>query len=114
MIPSHLIARTPFPVVNNLPSLSDPFIHYRFYSEPLQHPLRKSRSTHLATGIESQTHGLLQSSFIMFFSMARLSLMAATLFLPIYVRAVVFSVDSFEGIAVGKPINLTWLGDKNV
>ena len=50
----------------------------------------------------------------MFFSMARLSLMAATLCLPIYAQAVAFSVDSFEGIAVGKPMTLTWWGDKNV
>lgn len=46
--------------------------------------------------------------------MARLSLMAATLLLPISVQAVAFSVDSFEGIAVGKPMNLSWWGDKNV
>ncbi|KAL9064970.1 MAG: hypothetical protein Q9161_008519 [Pseudevernia consocians] len=39
--------------------------------------------------------------------------MAATLLLPIYVQAVAFSVDTFEGIAVGKPMNLSWWGDKN-
>lgn len=48
----------------------------------------------------------------MFVSMTRLSLMVAALLLPIYVQAVAFSVDSFEGIAVGKPFNLTWWGDK--
>lgn len=50
----------------------------------------------------------------MFVSMTRLSLMVAALLLPIYVQAVAFSVDSFEGIAVGKPFNLTWWGDKTV
>ncbi|CAF9917109.1 MAG: hypothetical protein ALECFALPRED_011042 [Alectoria fallacina] len=48
----------------------------------------------------------------MFSSMARLSVLAATLLLPIYVHAVAFSVNSFEGIAVGQPFNLSWLGDK--
>ena len=47
-------------------------------------------------------------------SMAHLSLMAAALLLPIYVQAVAFSVDSFEGIAVGKPMKLSWWGDKTV
>lgn len=50
----------------------------------------------------------------MFFSMARLSLTVAALLLPIYVQAVAFSVDSFNDIAVGKPKDLTWLGDKTV
>ena len=50
----------------------------------------------------------------MFSSMVRLALAAAALLLPIYVQAVAFSVDSFEGIAVGKPMNLTWWGDKTV
>ncbi|KAF6224795.1 hypothetical protein HO133_009989 [Letharia lupina] len=48
----------------------------------------------------------------MFFSMVRLSLMAAGFLLPIHVQAVAFSVDSFEGIAVGKPKSLSWWGDK--
>ncbi|KAF6240923.1 hypothetical protein HO173_000715 [Letharia columbiana] len=48
----------------------------------------------------------------MFFSMVRLSLMAAGFLLPIHVQAVAFSVDSFEGIAVGKPMSLSWWGDK--
>ena len=50
----------------------------------------------------------------MLFSIARLSVMAATILLPIYVQAVAFSVDSFEGIAVGKPMTLSWWGDKTV
>lgn len=50
----------------------------------------------------------------MFFSMVRLSLMAAGFLLPIHVQAVAFSVDSFEGIAVGKPKSLSWWGDKTV
>ena len=49
----------------------------------------------------------------MFVSMARLSLMAALL-LPLYVQAVKFVVDSFEGIAVGQPFILTWWGDNSV
>lgn len=50
----------------------------------------------------------------MFFTMTRLYLTAVALLLPIYVQAVAFSVDSFDGIAVGKPMNLTWWGDKTV
>ena len=50
----------------------------------------------------------------MFFSMARLSLTAAALVLPIYVQAVAFTVDSFKDIAVGQAKNLTWSGDGNV
>ena len=50
----------------------------------------------------------------MFFSMARLTLTAAALLLPICVQAVAFTDDSFDGIAVGKPMNLTWSGDKTV
>ena len=47
-------------------------------------------------------------------STTRLSVVAASLLLPILVQAVAFSVDSFEGIAVGEPVNLTWWGDKTV
>lgn len=50
----------------------------------------------------------------MFLSMARLSLMAAAVLLPLYVQAVKFVVDSFEGIAVGQPFILTWWGDNSV
>lgn len=50
----------------------------------------------------------------MFFSMARLSLTAAALVLPIHVQAVAFTVDSFKGIAVGEAKNLTWSGDGTV
>ncbi|CAF9938492.1 hypothetical protein IMSHALPRED_000818 [Imshaugia aleurites] len=49
----------------------------------------------------------------MFLSMARLSLMAAAVLLPLYVQAVKFVVDSFEGIAVGQPFILTWWGDNS-
>ncbi|KAM0801669.1 hypothetical protein BDR22DRAFT_155023 [Usnea florida] len=48
----------------------------------------------------------------MLWSLTHLSMLAAGLLLAMHVQAVAFSVDSFEGIAVGKPINLTWWGDK--
>ena len=50
----------------------------------------------------------------MLWSVTRLSMLAAGLLLARHVQAVAFNVDSFEGIAVGKPINLTWQGDKTV
>ena len=50
----------------------------------------------------------------MLWSVTRLSMLAAGLLLAMHVQAVAFSVDSFEGIAVGRPINLTWWGDKTV
>lgn len=117
--PFHLIIRTPVSTVNNIPFVSHhSFIHYPFDSIPLQYPLRKSWSTHLAGGIDrANPLAFLQSfshSFMALLSMARLSVMTAALFLPILIQAVAFSVDSFEGIATGKPFDLTWWGDKNV
>ena len=50
----------------------------------------------------------------MLWSLTRLSMLVAGLLLAMHVQAVAFSVDSFEGIAVGKPITLTWWGDKTV
>ena len=50
----------------------------------------------------------------MFWSLTRLFILAAGLLLAMHAQAVAFSVDSFEGIAVGKPITLTWWGDKTV
>ena len=50
----------------------------------------------------------------MLWSLTRLSMLSAGLLLAMHVQAVAFNIDSFEGIAVGKPINLTWWGDKTV
>ena len=50
----------------------------------------------------------------MIFSMARLSLTAAAILLPICVQAVAFTDDTFDGIAVGQSKELTWSGDDNV
>ena len=50
----------------------------------------------------------------MLWSLTRLYILAVGLLLATHVQAVAFSVDSFEGIAVGKPITLTWWGDKTV
>ena len=59
------------------------------------------------------THSLIRS-LIMFFPIARLSIVASTLLLPIYVQAVAFTVNSFKGIAVDQPFNLTWSGENTV
>ena len=62
----------------------------------------------------SSSQQSLSRSFVEFVSMARFLVLVAAFLLPIYVHAVAFSVDSFEGIAVGKPMNLSWWGDKTV
>ena len=81
--------------------------------------LYETLNSHLSQliSLDPKTHGLSErtsNSFTMFFAMTRLCLITAALLLPIYVQAVAFTVDSFNGIAVGKPMNLTWSGDKTV
>ena len=50
----------------------------------------------------------------MIFSMARLSLTAVAMLLPICVQAVAFTDDTFDGIAVGQSKELTWSGGDDV
>ena len=50
----------------------------------------------------------------MIFSVTRLSLTAAAILLPIFVQAVAFTDNDFDGIAVGQSKDLTWSGDNNV
>lgn len=79
------------------------------FTEVLIHALQTASIEPIVTNSYSLSHSL-----TMFFSMARLSLTAAALVLPIYVQAVAFTVDSFKDIAVGKAKNLTWSGDGHV
>ena len=117
MYPFHLTIRTPVPIFNTLPLL----LHHSFVTSftayhcsiLYESPDRLISQVASIEPNRTACHGPCHTRSL-FFSMARLTIMAAALLLPILVQAVAFSVDSFEDIAVGKPVDLTWWGDKNV